>query len=268
MSEWTSGDVIANGVRRHYYRTGGDKPPLVLAHGFTDSALCWTRFAQALERDYDIVMVDARGHGLSEASDGGYNCENQASDLAGVIEALGLGKSAIMGHSMGAFTAATTAARYPQLVRCAILEDPPWGVRYEDPASTSERAERAEQWRAHIVEAQTKTRDEIIAAGKAESPSWAEMEWIPWAKAKLQVDLKAFGLLDANWTPWQEIIEKITCPILLLYADAIVTPELAEEIASRWRTGKAVYAGKSGHDIRREQFEKTVETVTAFLKEA
>ena len=40
-SDWLPGDVIANGIKIHYYRTGGDKPPFVLAHGFSDiRALC------------------------------------------------------------------------------------------------------------------------------------------------------------------------------------------------------------------------------------
>ena len=173
-----------------------------------------------------------------------------------------------MGHSMGAITAATTAANYPQLVGCAMLEDPPWSVEDEDPGRASGRSERLEQWRAHTVETQSQTLDEVIAAGRAESPTWAEVEWVPWAEAKLQVSLNAFGLLAEGWAPWPEVIDKITCPTLLLYADAIVTPELADQIASRWRTGKAVYISGAGHDVRREQFEKAVETVRAFLKEA
>lgn len=201
MSAWTSGDVLANGIRIHYYRTGGDKPPLVLAHGFTDSALCWTRLAQALEQGYDIVMVDARGHGHSEAPEEGYDYDSHAADLAGVIEVLGLERSALMGHSMGAIAAATTAANYPQLVRCAILEDPPWRVEREDSGSASERAERAVQWRARTVEAQSKTRDEVEAAGRAQSPAWAEVEWVPWAEAKLRVSLNAFSMLSEHWTP-------------------------------------------------------------------
>ena len=72
MTEWSPDDVIANGIRNHYYRTGGDKPPLLLVHGFTDNGLCWTRLARVLQRDYDIIMPDARGHGLSEAPEGGY----------------------------------------------------------------------------------------------------------------------------------------------------------------------------------------------------
>lgn len=60
MGEWLSGDVIANGIRIHYYRTGGDKPPLVLSHGATDNGLCWVRLTRALESEYDVIMPDAR----------------------------------------------------------------------------------------------------------------------------------------------------------------------------------------------------------------
>ena len=35
-SHWTEGYVIANNIRIHYWRTGGDKPPMVLAHGYSD----------------------------------------------------------------------------------------------------------------------------------------------------------------------------------------------------------------------------------------
>lgn len=268
MTTWPSGDVIANGIRIHTYRTGGNKPPLVLAHGLTDSALCWTRLVQVLEQEYDIVMVDARGHGLSQAPEEGYNGDSQAADLAGVIESLGLRKPVLMGHSMGALTVAITAGKYPQLVRGAILEDPPWSVETEDPGSASEQSERLEQRRALIAETRAKTREAIIASGRAENPTWAEIEWVPWAEAKQHVSVNAVGVLAERWPPWQEIIDKITCPILLLYANGFVTSELAEQIASRWRTGKAVYVSGAGHNIRREQFEKTVETVTAFLEDA
>ena len=60
--------MIANGIRLHYYRTGdGTKPAVVLCHGFSDSGLCWTPVARQLEADYDVIMLDARGHGLSES---------------------------------------------------------------------------------------------------------------------------------------------------------------------------------------------------------
>jgi pimeloyl-ACP methyl ester carboxylesterase len=137
-SDWLPGDVIANGIKIHYYRTGGDKPPFVLAHGFSDSGLCWTRVARVLAESYDLIMADARGHGLSDAPEGGYTSQEHAADLAGLIEALGLDRPTLMGHSMGASTVAATAVCYPELAACAVLEDPPWFA--EDSPRFRERA--------------------------------------------------------------------------------------------------------------------------------
>ncbi len=122
MTEWTEGDVITNGMRMHYYRTGdGQKPPLVLCHGFSDSGLCWTPTARALEADYDVIMIDARGHGKSEAPDGDYDPITMATDLAGLIQSLGLGRPYIMGHSMGGATTLNFCATFPELVTKAVL---------------------------------------------------------------------------------------------------------------------------------------------------
>src|SRR5947209_20441227 len=113
MMEWETAEIGANGIRIHYYRTGGQKPPAVLAHGATDDGLCWTRLARVLESEYDVIMPDARGHGLSEAPETGYTSEDRAADIAGLIEALRLDKPAIGGHSMGGSTAFYVAANYP-----------------------------------------------------------------------------------------------------------------------------------------------------------
>src|SRR5690348_672626 len=95
MAEWQSGSVDANGVTIHYTRTGGNKPVVVLAHGVTDNGLCWSPLARELENDFDLIMVDARGHGTSEAPEGSYGPDVQAEDLAGLITALGLEKPAV-----------------------------------------------------------------------------------------------------------------------------------------------------------------------------
>lgn len=82
MTEWVEGAVIANGVRLHYHRTGGDKPALVIVHGITDMGTTWSRVARALEGDYDVIMYDRRGHGLSEKPETGYTWQVDADDLA------------------------------------------------------------------------------------------------------------------------------------------------------------------------------------------
>src|SRR5688572_9179947 len=87
MAEWKSGYAEVQGLRLHYTRTGGRLPPVVLAHGVGDDGLCWSTVAEALAPAFDVVMVDARGHGRSEAPLHGYGPAEQAADLSGLIEA-------------------------------------------------------------------------------------------------------------------------------------------------------------------------------------
>jgi pimeloyl-ACP methyl ester carboxylesterase len=54
MASWPAGDIEVNGLRLHYTRTGGAKPPVVLAHGVTDDGLCWTPVAEVLAPEYDL----------------------------------------------------------------------------------------------------------------------------------------------------------------------------------------------------------------------
>jgi len=270
MSQWQSGDVVANGIKIHYYRTGGNKPPLVLSHGATDDGLCWTPVARALEADYDVIMPDARGHGLSEAPDGGYNSEERAADLAGLIQALHVEKPVVGGHSMGAQTTFRLAADYPDLVRCAILEDP--GFRSAAGPTGPDWEARAAQMRKATEERKAMTREALIAQCRAQNPSWSEEELGPWADSKLRVSLKFAGAFRAPERPsWQELLPKITCPVLLITADpergAIVTPEVAEEASRLLPSLKVVRLRGAGHNIRREQFAGYMQAVRAFLAE-
>ena len=121
-ASWSEGDVEANGLRLHYYRTGdrarGAKPIIVMLHGITDNGLCWARVAQEFEADYDIVMPDARGHGLSEAAHDGYAPDQHASDVRALVDALDLRRPVVMGHSMGGMVATIVAATWPDMPRC------------------------------------------------------------------------------------------------------------------------------------------------------
>lgn len=270
MAVWSSDEVMVNGVRIHYHRTGGDKPPVVLSHGITDNGLCWTHVARVLESDYDVIMYDARGHGLSEAPPKGYSWEHLADDLVGLIQALALEKPALIGHSMGAETVARAAAARPDLVGRAVLEDPPW--RTDLLVSDEERETRREEWRDRVLERKSKTREELMAWCRSELPTWPEAELGPWADAKRQLSLNVFQLFEASWKPWQEAAREITCPTLLVTADpekdAIVTPDMAQEAVDLLLHGRVVRIRGAGHSIHREQFDAYMEAVTQFLSEA
>jgi pimeloyl-ACP methyl ester carboxylesterase len=144
---WTDGYVMSNGIRIHYWRTGGTgKPALVLAHGSSDDALCWTNLATVFQDRYDIIMFDARGHGLSDPPTEADAADVQVEDLAGLIKALKLDKPILMGHSMGSASVAHFAAKYPDVPRAVILEDPAL-VRPATPPGAAPAAPWRSAWR-------------------------------------------------------------------------------------------------------------------------
>ena len=271
MTTWSSNYIEANGLRLHYARTGGAKPPLVLAHGVTDDGLCWTPVAEALAPDYDVIMVDARGHGRSDAPERGYGFAEQADDLAGVIAALKLDQPIVLGHSMGAVTTLVLAGAYPDVPRAILLEDPPAKWLDPDEAGLGDPAWR-DSMRAWIAELQRHTRDELIAAQRVEAPGWSAAELEPWAEAKLRFSLNVLN----NPTPtaainWPATLRRITCPALLLTADraqgAILTDHEAAALQALVPQLYHTSIPQAGHSIHRDQFTRYMEVVHAFLIE-
>lgn len=277
MTLWQTGTIETNGIKLAYTRTGGTKPALVLAHGVTDNGLCWTPVATQLAPDYDVVMVDARGHGQSDAPAEGYDPLTQANDLAGVIVGLGLERPYVLGHSMGAVTALVLAGTHPDLPGAILLEDPPgWWTEAAGPASTVEaaraKAERLAGMRAWFSELGHKTRAELLAEQRTAAPSWSETELEPWADSKLQVSPKVISIFDPQ-TPrsvdWPVVLGSITCPVLLLTADLARGAALDQEGIAALQAFvpqlEVAHITGAGHNIRRDQFDRFLETVRAFL---
>lgn len=270
MTRWYSNKIATNGLQLYYTRTGGDKPPVVLAHGFSDDGLCWTPVAEALQAHYDVIMVDARGHGRSDAPEQGYSPKDMAADLAGVITGLGLPKPAVLGHSMGGSTTMALAGLYPDLPGAILIEDS--GARNFMAGNSAEAQARLNQWRERMVNLQSKTREELIQHARTDTPTWSVAELGPWADAKLRFNLKALNRQGTDEVDWDQILCNITCPALLLYADPErsggVTQERAAEMQQLVPQLQTVHIPGAGHNIRREQFTSYMDAVSAFLDQA
>lgn len=272
MSHWFEDHVLANDVQLHYYRTGGAaKPPLLLLHGFTDAGLCWTAVAKDLEDDYDIVMLDARGHGRSGAAVSGFTTELLVADVVAVIQALQLPPVTLLGHSMGGHTAAHVTKKHPELVRSVMLEDPPW--RGFMPESLSSEEENGlEQWATNMRELQKQPLEERLEDAAAFNPLWLSDDVSTWAEAQGQFQVEVFtqGLHQVS-CDWKAIVPQLARPGLLITGDpirgAIVTSEVAEQALATWTEGRLAYIEGAGHSIRRDQHEAFVTAIRQFLKE-
>lgn len=201
-------------------RTEAAAPTLLLLHGLTDSGRCWPDAVARWQDDYRVLAWDARGHGESERFAKGQLAagvgETHLADLEEAIEALqadGVDRPILVGHSMGAGTAAALAGRRPDLIRAVVLEDPALGNdRYPE-------AERGKDARRRVAEARATMANPRATKkqGKRDHPDWPKAERGPWLEAKLMTDLAMLAdpVITVH-TPWQEVTAAVSVPGLLV----------------------------------------------------
>ncbi|MCR4615751.1 MAG: alpha/beta hydrolase [Clostridiales bacterium] len=115
----TESYVQLSEVRMHYMVYGRDKPPLILVHGNGGSVNSLREAASYLANDFTVYVTESRCHGDS-SDPGEITYHLMAKDLKEFIEALGLEKPIVMGHSDGAINAVTLAADYPDVPGAVI----------------------------------------------------------------------------------------------------------------------------------------------------
>jgi pimeloyl-ACP methyl ester carboxylesterase len=259
---WSDGFVFANGVRLHYYHAvpAEGKPVIVMAHGVTDNGLCWATVSEKLQADYDIYMLDTRGHGLSDPFTTSDDGDTLIKDVVAAVEALGIEKPILMGHSMGAATVMRVGAEYPDLAKAVVMLDPflpraggegrrggP-GTRIQrggtegSPDTETPRRPREEAKPAPtrdagrdrlsfqmmadpktLVAQNNHKFEDIVATGRRQFPKWSDTDVKYWALSKKQYH-GAYS--DQAWQAMSgsmrsgDSLGKIPVPCLILKADA------------------------------------------------
>jgi alpha-beta hydrolase superfamily lysophospholipase len=109
---------IHDGLLIPYVEQGDpDGVPLVLLHGITDSHRSYEPVLAALPDSIRGVAITARGHGDAGKPETGYDADQMAADVIAVMDALGIERAIVAGHSMGSWTARRVAVLYPE--RCS-----------------------------------------------------------------------------------------------------------------------------------------------------
>lgn len=264
---WDEGSIEANGVNLHYHRTNGDKPPMILLHGINDNGLCWTPVSKELEYDFDIIMVDARGHGKSIAPEIDFGLELMADDVAALINELDLHEPVLLGHSLGGQVATITAAKYPTLVSKIMLEDPAYFLN-KSLKFLVKLTIPLFLWNAKRFD--KKTIDQLKVSCKKRHPSWSDEEIAPWAVAQKDFarNVKTVKIRKINFdVNWYDIFSKINCPVLLIIpSNGVLRLHAAEKIKPRFGSTRVdiAFIPGAGHCVRREQFGKYMAAVKSF----
>jgi len=288
---WSDSYVYANGIRIHYYHAVPEpgKPVIVMVHGVTDIGLNWATLTEQLQDDYDIYMLDTRGHGLSDPFTATDDSSTLVKDVVELVNVMKFDKPILMGHSMGAATVMRLGAEYPDLARAIIMLDPMLG-RF--PGARRAQASKPEE-DAPAKPAQPKKQepkslsvsmfgppeklvaqnnydfDDLVAKCHHDSPKWSDLDCQYWALSKKQYH---GAYTNEAWQVMSGVMRtgnslaKIPVPTLILKADASPEQRKAnKEAAKVMQKGKLVHIDDSGHNLHHDQLERTVEVLTEFL---
>jgi len=140
-----SGGLIEVKGARIYHEVRGSGPSVLFVAGSTGDAGHFERVAQLLSDEFTIVSYDRRGNSRSPRPDGweSTSTEEQSEDAARLIEALGLAPAAVFATSAGAIIGLNLVIRHPELVRGAILHEPPMNAGMSNPEEVKRAIQRA-----------------------------------------------------------------------------------------------------------------------------
>ena len=116
--------IETNGATIHT-RVGGRGAAVVLLHGYGVTGDSWAPLATTLAATYTVIVPDLRGFGLSSKPEGGYDKKTQAGDVAGVLDALGVARAALVTHDMGGLVGFAVAAQQRERVTRWVAMDGP-----------------------------------------------------------------------------------------------------------------------------------------------
>ncbi len=106
------------------YETAGEGEPVVMVHGLSGSTRWWSRNVQAIAERHRIYLVDLPGFGITHSLRRRFVLAETATWLSEWMEAVGLRRAHLVGHSMGGYLSVRLAASRPELVRRLVLVAP------------------------------------------------------------------------------------------------------------------------------------------------
>ncbi len=245
--------VKTNGIEL-YYELHGEGRPLVLISGIGYSLWQWHRMVPFLEKYFQVIAFDNRGAGQSDKPAGPYSARMLAADTAGLLDALGIEKAIILGHSMGGFIAQAMALDFPSKVERLIL----CSTNFGGPRAIPVTPEAMKVLSDVTSDALSRFKNGLVVST---APGWAERnpqvldEWIRWRVANpvdpapYQAQM-AIGLsLIPEAAAFESKLHRIESPTLILFGahDKVVPPENADLLARQIPNSKVIIFPDAGH---------------------
>lgn len=261
-------DEIDIGGLRIAFKRVGEGPPLVLLHGALSDSRVWRRQLDELSDEFTVVAWDAPGCGRSSdpPAPETFRLSDYANCLAGLVDALGLGRAHVLGLSFGGGLALELYRRHPTVPKTLVLASayagwagslPPEEVERRRQRALREADLPPEQWvPGYVPGLFTETAppgliDEAVAIMSETRP------------AGMKAMMSAFAEADLR-----DVLPLIEVPTLLLCGEADRRSPLnvAEDLHAKIPTSKLVVMPGVGHDSNLEAPETFNTEVRSFLR--
>jgi pimeloyl-ACP methyl ester carboxylesterase len=240
---------------------------LVCLHGLTDSGGVFEHLWEELGRRWTVVAPDAPGHGRSPwLVAATYDFSGSVVGVAELLDRLPelsgrSGPVVVLGHSVGALTAARLVALRPDVVSHLIAEEParrPVRLRHE--------WRRQKVWNARLQALDHRGRIEL----GSEVSSWDADELDAWARSKTEVDPRIFDVPVAWGPSFADLLARVTTPVTVVVG--CPGRGSATRYFSEWRyargsgTRRRVVHLDAGHNPRRDAPDAFVAIVRSVMK--
>lgn len=267
--------VTANGINLHYLDWGTEgNPPLVLLHGLRGHAHVWADVAESLCGDYHVYAVDQRGRGDTDHAPGGdYSTEAFVADLLGFVDAVGLDKFVLFGHSMGGRNSMAFAGAHPgRLERLCIVDigprvEPAGGNRItEELRAIPPHFDSFEDALAHVQGGNRFASEAVMRrrlAGQTRQLPDGKLGW----KFDPEIREQRINGTAAPATDLWPALENITCPTLIVRGTEtdLLTQETADRMVDTLAQGSMVNIERAGHMVFEDNPSDFIDAVKSWL---
>jgi 3-oxoadipate enol-lactonase len=217
-----------NGQRIRFEDSGGDGPPVILAHGFLMDREMFAPQVQALADEFRVITWDERGFGETEFDGQPFTYWDSARDCLGLLDHLGIGEAVVGGMSQGGFLSLRVALLAPERVRALVLIDTQAGV--EDPERLPAYRQMQETWlQAGPIEPLTDAISDLIIGDPELNAIWIE-KWRGLPREAMGEPCNCLFERDDVG----DRLGEIDCPAIVFHgtADKSIEMELAEQLSA------------------------------------
>ena len=250
----------------------GDGPPVVLLHAGVADLRAWDAMVEPLTAaGYRVVRFDTRGYGASTTEDVEFSLQ---ADVIAVLDALGIGRAALVGNSRGGRTALDTAIDYPDRVVAVVGVAAGVGGFEVQPTPDEipilEAYDRVDSAEPFDVDALTDFETQVWLDGpgqQADRVHWTLREMFRMMARPLNEPGRVRGREIRLDPPANDRLTELRCPVLVVagtldFSDVVQTAQRLEAAAP---DARAIVWDDVAHMVGMEQPERLAATIVEFL---